>query len=146
MIDYSLALRDYLDFFETLTPAGLEDCARLFHPEVHFKDPFNDVRGIGRLQQVFAHMFATLGEPSFRIRHHALADTTAYVSWTFAFRWPGSSRIRSLEGISLVRFDQAGKVVEHLDYWDPAEQIYSRLPVIGWLLGRLRGKLAAPQA
>ncbi|MEK9754445.1 MAG: nuclear transport factor 2 family protein, partial [Rhodospirillaceae bacterium] len=60
--------------------------------------------------------------------------------------WRFSSTLRgkpwSFEGTSIVCFDAAGKVVEHVDHWDSAANFYERLPVIGWLLARLRTRLA----
>jgi hypothetical protein len=32
-------------------------------------------------------------------------------------------------------------VVEHIDYWDAAEQIYERLPVLGNVLRPIRERL-----
>ena len=37
-----------------------------------------------------------------------------------------------------------GRVAEHVDYWDPAAQLYERVPVLGWLMRRIRRRLAVP--
>ena len=36
-----------------------------------------------------------------------------------------------MRGASHLRFDAAGKVVLHRDYWDAAEELYAKLPLIG---------------
>ena len=43
----------------------------------------------------------------------------------------------------LTHFDAEGRVTSHRDYWDAAEELYMTLPVIGWLMRRLRGALSA---
>ena len=48
-----------------------------------------------------------------------------------------------IRGASHLRFDSAGKVTWHRDYWDAAEELYMTLPVIGWLMRRLRKALSA---
>jgi steroid delta-isomerase len=49
-----------------------------------------------------------------------------------------------IEGVSMVRFDAEERVVEHIDYWDAAEQFYGRLPVIGTLLRGIGRRLQLP--
>jgi hypothetical protein len=45
--------------------------------------------------------------------------------------------------MSEVQFDEAGSVRAHIDHWDAAGQLYEKLPVIGWILRRIRARLAA---
>jgi hypothetical protein len=52
----------------------------------------------------------------------------------------------SVPGMSFVRFDDQGKVVEHIDYWDPAAGIYEQLPLLGTLMRYLRRRLSAAKA
>jgi hypothetical protein len=44
--------------------------------------------------------------------------------------------------VSHVSFDDSGRVTAHTDYWDAAEGLYKRLPLIGVLMGWLGGLLA----
>ena len=53
------------------------------------------------------------------------------------------SQAQLIRGASHLKFDQQGRVVWHRDYWDAAEELYEKLPVIGWLMRFLKGKLAA---
>jgi hypothetical protein len=64
-------------------------------------------------------------------------------------KWRMNARVRVLgdwvvEGLSEVRFDPDGRVAEHRDHWDAAEQFYGRLPLLGRLLGPLLGLIARP--
>ncbi|MFW6322186.1 MAG: hypothetical protein ACOC02_01025, partial [Guyparkeria sp.] len=52
----------------------------------------------------------------------------------------------SIEGMSELVLGADGLVVEHVDYWDPAGQLYERVPLLGWLMRRIRHRLAAPSA
>jgi steroid delta-isomerase len=45
-----------------------------------------------------------------------------------------------------VRFDDAGRVAWHRDYWDAAEELYAKLPVVGAVVRMLRRRGAAPAA
>jgi steroid delta-isomerase len=69
----------------------------------------------------------------------------AYLQWRFdfAFKRKGGQPL-SIEGVSRVCFDGEGRVSEHVDYWDPAAQLYEHLPWLGRLFAVLRRRLAAP--
>ncbi|MGF1613848.1 MAG: hypothetical protein ACFCVA_08020 [Gammaproteobacteria bacterium] len=58
----------------------------------------------------------------------------AYLRWRFAFG--PAARRREIEEVSRVRFVADGRVEEHIDYRDPAAQLYEAIPVLGSLLRR----------
>ena len=45
-------------------------------------------------------------------------------------------------GMSLLRFDSNDKIIDHRDYWDAAEEIYEKFPLIGpsrrWIKRRMK--------
>jgi hypothetical protein len=65
--------------------------------------------------------------------------------WQFHFhaRFGLRERAQIIHGASHLRFDDAGLVVLHRDYWDAAEELYAKLPLLGMLMRALAGKLAA---
>lgn len=134
----------YVAFFEGLTPSALGSLDDLFSEQARFVDPFNDVRGRGAIRQVFVHMFATCESPRFEVDERVCDDLTCYLRWTFAF---GSARRRQqITGISRVQFRPDGRVDEHIDYWDPAGQLYETIPLLGTVFRFLRRRLRAPQS
>lgn len=36
-----------------------------------------------------------------------------------------------------LRFDAAGRIIVHQDFWDSAEGLYRHFPLIGWLLRQI---------
>ena len=131
----------YLHTFTTLQADGLDELATIFAADARFKDPFNDVRGVAAITRIFAHMFATTQHSRFMIVDHALAGDTLFIRWDYHFQTlKGESW--EIPGTSVVQFNAEGLAVEHVDYWDPAEHIYSKLPMLGLVMRWLRGKLA----
>ena len=47
-----------------------------------------------------------------------------------------------IHGGSHLRFAPDGRIAEHRDYWDAAEELYAKLPVIGALMRWLRARAA----
>ena len=136
-------LKTYAEFFETLSVEDLGRFDQIFSKDIHFKDPFNDVYGIEAVKQVFTHMFEQCNDPRFCVSDYCGTKDCGYLYWTFQFNPKKHGHERNLEGLSRVIFNSAGQVCEHVDYWDPAEQIYSDLPVLGWILKRIRRRLSA---
>lgn len=129
-------------FYNALGPQDLPRLGDWYHAQVHFVDPFNDVRGLPALRRIFEHMFEQLDEPRFEILTVVAEHDRAWLSWDFHFRRRGQAQPWRIHGATSVRFDAQGLVLEHLDYWDAAAQLYERLPVIGAVLRWLRQRLA----
>ncbi|MGA9962988.1 MAG: nuclear transport factor 2 family protein, partial [Azonexus sp.] len=91
------------------------------------------------------HMFDQVGEPRFVVSEKVVDDSGAMLIWTFSFRAArrGGGRTQVIRGVSHLRFDAAGKVSYHRDYWDAAEELYMKLPILGVLMRGLRRALAA---
>ena len=146
-MDRPQGLQSYIDAFEQLTPESLSKLSELFSEDVYFKDPFNAVNGKPNTLAIFEHMFATTENPKFIVIDAAMEGDIAMLYWKFHFQLPSKSKSganeQMIEGMSRVCFDGQGLVKEHIDYWDPAEQIYSQVPLLSWLLSVIRKRLSA---
>ncbi len=133
------ALATYARFYETLSRDTLDELRRLVAPDVRFKDPFNDARGVDALIRATAAMFR-FGTPRFEILDRALSERAGYLLWRYTVD-VDSPRPWIIDGMTELRFDAAGRVVEHIDHWDAAEQLYEKIPVLGSLLRLIKRRL-----
>lgn len=125
--------------FETLAPADLETLGRVYAADARFKDPFNEVRGVPEVQRVFAHMFQALDEPRFVVHDIVVQGDQCFLTWDFRFRFRRFDRaLQTVRGATHLRLDAAGLVTEHRDYWDAAEELYEKLPLVGGLMRWLK--------
>lgn len=126
--------------FETLTPASVATLPAFYAADARFKDPFNDVRGLAAITAIFAHMFEAMEAPRFVVRERILQGQQCFLTWEFRFRFrrfrPEQEQV-ILGGSHLV-FDSAGLVTLHRDYWDAAEELYEKLPVVGGVMRWLK--------
>lgn len=137
-------LERYKQLFETLAPESLkQDFTNVFDPKVYFKDPFNEVRGLSDLRQIFSHMFNSLHEPEFRIHHMAGADKTGYLEWRFYFKLKPQGEMQQINGMSKILINDQDKVIVHMDYWDAGEYVYRKIPVLGWFIKLVANRLKA---
>lgn len=131
-------------YFEQVSPAALSRLGEIYADDAYFKDPFNEVRGVAEIRRVFEHMFVQLAEPRFVIRDTVAQGADAFLTWDFRFRLrrfrDGEQLIR---GASHLRFAPDGRVCFHRDYWDAAEELYEKLPVLGGLMRWLKRRAAS---
>lgn len=128
--------------FQTLSPAAVDALDTLYAPDARFKDPFNDVRGVPEIQRIFRHMYATLEAPRFVITGRIVQGPQCFLTWEFRFcfkRFKQGQEQCILGGSHLVLND-AGRITLHRDYWDAAEELYEKLPLIGSLMRWLKRK------
>lgn len=140
---HTIALERLVDFFETITPESAQRIAELYAPDAWFKDPFNEVRGTQGIERIFRHMFGQVAEPRFRVTDRVCAENGALLTWDFTFRFKPGAPVVTVHGASHLRFDAAGRVAYHCDYWDAAGELYEKLPVLGALMRLLRRRLSA---
>lgn len=133
-----------ISFYQTLSPESVSSVTDVYTSDAYFKDPFNEFYGVDQIEEVFRHMYRKLQDPSFTIRGWSGTERDGFVIWDMHFR----SRLmrgggeQTIHGVSHIRFDASGKVSYHRDYWDTGEELYAKLPLLGWLIKRLRRAMA----
>ena len=126
-------------YFEQLTPADVDQLHRFFHADARFKDPFNEVQGLARIQHIFRHMFAQVDCPRFVIHQVVAEGRQCFLTWDFCFeRRSGPRETLTVRGATHWQFDGDGLITDHRDYWDAAEELYEKLPAIGSLIRWLK--------
>lgn len=132
-------LDDLVRWFETLTPQSAREVRRYYCADAYFKDPFNELRGTEGIQRVFVHMFEQVNEPKFRVTGRWQSEEGAVLLWDFTFRMKrGSDALQTIRGATHLRFAADGRVHWHRDYWDAAEELYEKLPLLGALMRLLK--------
>jgi hypothetical protein len=99
---------------------------------VFFKDPFNEVRGTAAVAGIFEHMFVQVDAPRFVVTGSVLQGDQAFLTWDFLFRMKRYSGVEQcIRGATHLRFAADGRANFHRDYWDAAEELYEKLPLLG---------------
>lgn len=120
------------DFLETLQIDSISRLDQLAAPDIHYHDPFVDVRGLANVKRVFVKMFDDLDAPRFTFTHCACDGDTCFLRWHFTCR-PKTIRMGLpwiCDGVTEIRFDTEGRVLAHIEHWDAGEQVYEKLPVL----------------
>jgi ketosteroid isomerase-like protein len=131
------------EFFESISPEAVRRIDEIYADDAWFKDPFNEVRGIEPIRRIFSHMFEQVDAPRFVVREAVSDGSSAFLTWDFLFRAPrlGSAE-QVIHGASHLRFDADGRVSYHRDYWDAAEELYEKIPLLGGLMRAVKRRAA----
>ena len=134
------AVNDIVTFFETVTPKSIARVAELYAPDATFKDPFNDVRGLPAIEHIYRHMFEALNAPRFIVTSQLVDGPACFLIWEFKFYFKNFDKTteQTVRGGTHLLLDAQGKITAHRDYWDPAEEVYEKLPVVGGVMRWLK--------
>ena len=139
--DHASDLQRVVRFFETLTlESARHEIAEVYADDAYFKDPFNEVRGLPAVTPLFTHMFEQVENPRFVVTSTVLQGDNAFMTWDFLFHMRRYAREEQcIRGATHIRFAADGRVNFHRDYWDAAEELYEKLPVVGSFMRLLKG-------
>lgn len=137
------AITRFVDFFEALAPDGVARLGEVYSRDVYFKDPFNEVHTLAQVQQIFSHMYVALDKPRFVVTGQVGEGDECFLTWNFEFyfRKQQPALLQTVRGTSHLKFNEAGLVSYHRDYWDAAEELYEKLPLLGSLMRWLKRRV-----
>ncbi|RCX11020.1 nuclear transport factor 2 family protein [Extensimonas vulgaris] len=131
--------------FANFGPAQLPLLDQYYAAQARFKDPFHDVQGVPAITAIFAHMFEALHAPRFVFIDQIIGAQQAFLTWDLHFRfrrWRAHQPER-IHGATHLRFDAQGRITLHRDYWDSAEELFEKFPLLGPGMRWLRKRAAA---
>lgn len=130
-------------YFESLTPESVARMGEFYTDDAYFRDPFNEVTGLPKVQRIFAEMWGPLIDPRFVVRERVIQGDSVVLTWDFTFRIaklkPAETRL--IHGLSFFKLAPDGRVCWHRDYWDAAGELYEKLPLIGALMRWLKHRM-----
>ena len=137
------AITRFVHFFEGLEPGSVARLGEVYTTDVYFKDPFNEVHTLAEVQQIFSHMYVALDQPRFVVTGQVGEGNECFLTWNFEFhfRKQRMAGLQTVRGSSHLKFNRAGLVSYHRDYWDAAEELYEKLPLLGSLMRWLKRRV-----
>ena len=143
--DLNSRFNAYLSAYEALTADNINQTLKpLLAENVEFKDPFNHVFNPDDTCKIFQHMFVQTHSPKFKVLNSNYNDKGGMAIWSFHYKTKQTDvEEQIIMGTSQIDLDEFGLVTRHIDYWDPAEQIYEKIPLLGWLMRSIKRRLKA---
>ena len=89
-------------------------------------------------------MYVSLHDPRFVVHSKVEQGFEAFLTWDFNFRIKKYKPdvTQTIRGSSPLKFDEHNRVCYHRDYWDAAQELYEKLPLLGGLMRFLKRRIA----
>lgn len=143
-MNYEKYAQNYALFFENLNKdMKLDEYASIFDENVYFEDPFQKTYDLESLYKIYIHMYDTLYEPRFLVKEIAITNNIVYLQWSFIFKMSENSNIEDFTGVSRVEFNENGKAISHIDYWDSSTNVFQKIPILKNILLYIKNRIKA---
>ena len=129
-------------FYDEFSPAWIERLDELYAPGFTFKDAFHAIDGdFPALRAYFNRVLNSLAETRFVVEDVATGRDGSYVRWRWEWRRRARDELRTVAGVTHLRFDAEGRITHPTDLFDAAEGFYEALPFVGSLLRAIKRRL-----
>ncbi|AKS42424.1 nuclear transport factor 2 family protein [Wenzhouxiangella marina] len=127
-----------------LTQADLrERMTALYAPELYFNDTIHTFNDREALVDYMSRTGDSLEQSSVDVKQVLRDGNDVFLRWSMEFRSSVAGKdihSRSI-GMTHLRFDGAGRVVLHQDFWDSGHALYAQLPVVGFFVRRAHNRM-----
>lgn len=115
--------------------------AKTYSDNLYFNDTLRTHTSATELAKYMEEMAERVHSIKIEFDDVIISDKDAYVRWSMAFKSKADSEPVSSIGMSHLRFNAQGKVILHQDYWDGIEGFYRTVPVLGFMLEKVKNFL-----
>lgn len=122
---------------------NLKPIYEFYHENIEFSDPVGGHKGRANLVKYYENLYQNVEEIRFDFSSFIESGNTVVGIWKMTLKTPklNGGEAFVVEGNSHVIFDSEGKAIYHRDYFDMGEFIYERIPVIGYLVRKVKSRL-----
>lgn len=90
----------------------------IYAPDVYFKDPLNEFRGVDRYQQMIRMIDTWFLNPQMQVHGMQREGDRIRTDWTLSWNTPLPWKPRiHISGWSELTLNQDGLIMSHIDYW-----------------------------
>jgi ketosteroid isomerase-like protein len=134
----------FTDFVRQMRAESIAAHARRVYAEdAYFNDTVKEIEGSEAIAEYLAESLGATEEVNVEVVDVVRSGMDFYYRWVMDIKFRslnGGNWARS-EGMSQVRFNGEGRVVLHRDFWDAAGGLFAYMPVVGWLIKWIKGRI-----
>jgi len=135
-----IGLARFQETYQDLAVADLSERVGVTYAETFFfNDTLHSFHDRATLQAYMSQISTQLEHSAIEVHQVVVDGADVFVRWRMHFA--SASMESNSIGMSHLRFNQDGEVVLHQDFWDSGHGLYAHLPVVGFLVRRVRQML-----
>ena len=118
-------------------------CEDFYDEKIIFEDPISKISGREDMIKYYNHMYENVSEIKFKFSNEMAKGNSVYASWTMTLKASGlrGGEPVAVDGVSYFEFNKAGKAIYHRDYFDVGSMVYEHIPVLGYAVKYVKGRL-----
>lgn len=130
-MNYLKLTQNYALFLENLNKdMSFGNYKIIFDSKVYFEDPLTKCHDLGTLYKNNTNIYKKLIEPRFLVKEIINNKKVSYLQWSFIYKKNKTSIIEDVSGFSRIEFNEKGKIVSNINYWDSTANIYKKIPIL----------------
>lgn len=116
---------------------------KVYAPDTYFNDTLVEIRGAKALEEHMVKTSQAVHSCKVDFIDVVSKDGEYYLRWHMhiLFKSLKKGEVQSSIGMTHMRFNPAGLVTYHQDYWDSTTHFFEKLPVLGGLLRLIKGAM-----
>jgi hypothetical protein len=148
-------INKFQSFYSDLASMKVEDLSSIYSENVTFIDPVTTHSGITSVESYFSNLLqdtkyciftinAIESTSSIEDQDANKVDKLSYmVTWVMTFSSPrlNSGAPINVDGITQLIVEN-NKISYHRDYYDLGQMVYENVPLLGWIIKRIKRRLA----
>ena len=127
-----------------------DDLESIYAKDIVFVDPITTHRGIDAVKRYFSNLLTQAESCKFDIadvfhcdvNNAARTQVTHIVNWTMHLTLKGKNKHITLDGTTQLNVID-DRIAYHKDYYDLGEMVYEHVPILGFVIKKIKGKLAS---
>jgi hypothetical protein len=140
------ALARFREFFENMTPEQVRASVdKVYATDAWLYDTLVVHHGIDTIRPYFIKTAERAAGVRVEVLDVLRSGDDFYIKWQMDIDWSAftkKGRTTRSFGMSQLRFNAAGHVVMHYDFWDSAHGFFEHLPVVGAAIRWIKRKVA----
>lgn len=132
------------DVYNRFNKDTLDILDGFYTTDLQFEDPVGKINGLANIKAYYANMYKNVTSIKFEFTEGVCDGNNCVFPWKMTF---SSSSLKDGEplvsfGNSHIKFNDAGLAYYHRDYFDMGEFIYEHIPVVGFLVRKVKKSLS----
>ncbi len=137
----------FCHLYRDLVAFDISDLGKIYAQNIVFEDPVATHTGLRSVEQYFEKLLVSAKQCDFAIHNVISCESNTenidyVVTWTMDLVLDGQSRHIKLDGITQLKITD-DLIVYHRDYYDLGQMVYEHVPVVGWLVKKIKQRLGA---
>ena len=137
-------IQQFAELYQCLNKDNLCRLSEVYSDDIEFVDSAHSLKGIQALTYYFDGLYGSLNDCQFDIQHiQSDGEGRAFLTWKMTYSHPklaGGENI-VVDGATDLKFDE--KITYHRDYVDMGQMVYEHLPVVGWIIRKIKQRMTS---